>query len=527
MKQGGMTVKKDTKTKENIIHLKSRISRKSDPESATETGQENYLQALIDSFPFYAMLIDEDHNIILVNQLVSNGFGFDPKEIIGTYCPKTIHGLDHPFPGCPLEDALKLDKAVEKELFDSNLQMWSKSGVYPTPFRSRENKKIYFHFAQDITDQKLMQETNLRQSRITDTLNNLLKISLQTIPLVTQLEKILDYVTGITWLTLDSRGGIFLIEGEEKVLKLKVAKNLNPDLLKRCAEVPFGYCLCGKAALSREVEFADCVDHRHDIIYDGIVPHGHYCIPIKKEKRLLGVLVLYLHEGHKKVESEIEFLQAVSDILSGMIIRNETTKQLEATVGKLRTVLGGIIQTIDNLMEIRDPYTSGHQRRVADLARTIAMEMRLPETQVDSIRIAGVLHDIGKMTVPAEILSKPGRLNEFEFNIIKQHPEVGNHILKDIDFPWPIAKIVLQHHEKMNGSGYPSGTKGEEILIEARILAVADVVEAMSSHRPYRPALGIEKALEEITKNKGILFDTDVVDACVALFQEHRYSFKE
>jgi len=178
-------------------------------------------------------------------------------------------------------------------------------------------------------------------------------------------------------------------------------------------------------------------------------------------------------------------------------------------------------------METRDPYTSGHQRRVADLARTIALEMRLSETQVDSIRIAGVLHDIGKMTVPAEILSKPGRLNEFEFNIIKQHPEVGNHILKDIDFPWPIAKIVLQHHEKMNGSGYPSGTKGEEILIEARILAVADVVEAMSSHRPYRPALGIEKALEEITKNKGILFDTDVVDACVALFQEHRYSFKE
>lgn len=372
-----------------------------------------------------------------------------------------------------------------------------------------------------------MQETNLRQSRITDTLNNLLKISLQTIPLVTQLEKILDYVTGIAWLTLEEKGGIFLIEGEEKALKLKVAKKLNPEVLKRCAEVPFGYCLCGRAALSQEVVFADRVDHRHDIIYDEMLPHGHYCIPIKKEKRLFGVLVLYLHEGHKKVESEIEFLQAASDILSGMIIRNETTKQLEASVGKLRTVLGGIIQTIDNLMEIRDPYTSGHQRRVADLARTIAMEMRLPETQVDSIRIAGILHDIGKMTVPAEILSKPGRLNEFEFNIIKQHPEVGNHILKDIDFPWPIAKIVLQHHEKMNGSGYPSGTKGEEILIEARILAVADVVEAMSSHRPYRPALGIEKALEEITKNKGILFDTDVVDACVALFQEHRYSFKE
>ncbi|MCG2816452.1 MAG: PAS domain-containing protein, partial [Candidatus Aminicenantes bacterium] len=157
-----MDLKKDTNTKENVIHLKSGISRKSDPERAIVTGQENSLQALIDSFPFYAMLIDEDHNIILVNQLVSNGFGVDPKEIIGTYCPKTIHGIDHPFPGCPLEDALKLDKAVEKELFDSNFQSWTKSGVYPTPFKSCENKKIYFHFAQDITDQKLMQETNLR-----------------------------------------------------------------------------------------------------------------------------------------------------------------------------------------------------------------------------------------------------------------------------------------------------------------------------------------------------------------------------
>jgi putative nucleotidyltransferase with HDIG domain len=157
---------------------------------------------------------------------------------------------------------------------------------------------------------------------------------------------------------------------------------------------------------------------------------------------------------------------------------------------------------------------------VANLARAISSEMGLPNENVEGIRIAGIIHDMGKILVPAEILSKPGRLTENEFGIIKSHPQVGYDILKNIDFPWPVAQIVLQHHERMDGSGYPQGLQSEKILLEARILAVADVVEAMASHRPYRAALGIDKALEEISRNSGVLYDPEAVNACLKLFNE-------
>jgi len=187
--------------------------------------------------------------------------------------------------------------------------------------------------------------------------------------------------------------------------------------------------------------------------------------------------------------------------------------------------LEGAIQTLTITSEARDPYTAGHQRRVSDLAISIAQEMGLPENTVAGIRMAGLIHDIGKLAVPAEILSKPSKINDLEFQLVKTHPEVGYDILKKIDFPWPVADIVLQHHERMNGSGYPRKLKGPDIIIEARIINVADVVEAMASHRPYRPSLGIEKSLEQISKNRGILYDDEVVEACLRLFREKRFKF--
>ena len=183
-----------------------------------------------------------------------------------------------------------------------------------------------------------------------------------------------------------------------------------------------------------------------------------------------------------------------------------------------RKVLEGAIEAIAMTLEMRDPYTAGHQQRVARLACAIAEEMGLPQQQIDGLRIAGLMHDLGKVTIPAEILSKPSKLTETEFSIIKNHPQVAYDILKKIDFPWPVADIVLQHHEYLDGSGYPQGLKEKDILLEARILTVSDVVEAMASHRPYRPALGIERALDEIKFGKGTKFDASVVDACLAIF---------
>jgi HD-GYP domain-containing protein (c-di-GMP phosphodiesterase class II)/DNA-binding LacI/PurR family transcriptional regulator len=198
---------------------------------------------------------------------------------------------------------------------------------------------------------------------------------------------------------------------------------------------------------------------------------------------------------------------------------------LSRNLTKLRKVMGGFIEAIAQTVETRDPYTAGHQRRVADLACAIAGEMKLPREIIEGIRTAGIVHDLGKISVPAEILNKPGRLKDIEFNLIKSHPMVAYDILKTIDFPWPIALIVLQHHERLDGSGYPGGLCSKDILLEAKVLCVADVVEAMASHRPYRPSLGIEIALEEIIKNRGLLYDTEVVDSCLTLFRTKGYKF--
>ena len=193
------------------------------------------------------------------------------------------------------------------------------------------------------------------------------------------------------------------------------------------------------------------------------------------------------------------------------------------TLEKLRKAYGATIQVMVAAVDTRDPYTAGHQLRTANLSRAIAQEMGLTQEKIDGIRMAASIHDIGKLSVPAEILSKPTRLSDIEFTLIKEHARRGFEILREVESPWPLAEIVYQHHERLDGSGYPRNLKGDEILLEARILAVADVVEAMASHRPYRPALGIDSALKEIAENRGIFYDPEVVDACLKLFQEKGY----
>jgi putative nucleotidyltransferase with HDIG domain len=239
-----------------------------------------------------------------------------------------------------------------------------------------------------------------------------------------------------------------------------------------------------------------------------------------------------LRKIHSELEARIE--QRTIDLLNlneklkqDIVKRESAEAETQSTLAKLRRAMGGVIQAMALTVERRDPYTAGHQRRVSDLARGMATEMGLPNHQVDGIRMAGLIHDLGKICVPAEILSKPGGLTEIEHSLIKDHPQVGYEILKEIEFPWPVAKIVLQHHERMDGSGYPAGLAAADIITEARTLAVADVVEAMASHRPYRPTLGREMALEEISKNSGILYDPDVVDACLKLLKEKGFKFRQ
>ncbi len=200
--------------------------------------------------------------------------------------------------------------------------------------------------------------------------------------------------------------------------------------------------------------------------------------------------------------------------------------RLEESLARLQTMTEEVIRAIGAIVEVRDPYTAGHERRVSELVTAIAKQMGFDEESVSGMAVGALLHDVGKISVPAEILSKPGRLNDREFDLVKSHPQVTHDLLSGIEFPWPVAEMALQHHERMDGSGYPLGLAGDEIAMEARILAVSDVVEAMASHRPYRPALGVDAALEEIGDQRGTLYDPSVVDACVRIFREQGFSFE-
>jgi putative nucleotidyltransferase with HDIG domain len=256
-------------------------------------------------------------------------------------------------------------------------------------------------------------------------------------------------------------------------------------------------------------------------------------LPLTSNGRPFGALSIYSDETDVFNSEEVDLLKRLGDSLVYGVVAIHTHKKLNLAEGeakksldKLQKAFGAIIQVLEKTVEIRDPYTAGHQRRVADLAGHIAEEMGLSADRIDGIRITGIIHDIGKIHIPAEILSKPKALTSIEFSLIKTHPQVGADILEAIEFPWPVEKIVLQHHERVDGSGYPHGLFKKDILLESRIIGVADVVEAMASHRPYRPALGIDKALKEISDNRSILYDKDVVDVCLKLFKEKKYQFE-
>lgn len=224
-----------------------------------------------------------------------------------------------------------------------------------------------------------------------------------------------------------------------------------------------------------------------------------------------------------------EFVARLKRVLSERASKSDLNKALDdiqMNMDKLRSAMEGTVQAISVMVEMRDPYTAGHQQRVANLACAIAESMGLAADDVYGLRMASVIHDLGKITVPAEILSKPGRLSDLEFEMVKSHVQSGYDILKQIEFPWPLADIILQHHERMDGSGYPNGLHGEDILLPARILAVSDVFETIASHRPYRPSLGLTRALNELKENRNKLYDDQVVAVCLSLIEEGRFQFQ-
>ncbi len=364
-------------------------------------------------------------------------------------------------------------------------------------------------------------EAKYRKNYVTQmVVNSLLHVSLEEIPLQGILEKPIDLILTLPWLVGESTGCIYLVEDEPEVLVMKVQKGLDESLRATCGRLPFGECVCGKAARTQAVEYVSWSDGHHKAAVKDLPLHGHYCVPMLYAGRSLGVLNVQLPLGYQWNRQEEESLVAVADTLAGIIIRKRAEKERSESIEKLRSALEATIQAMALTVEVRDPCTSGHQRRVANLARAIAEEMGMGKDSVEGIHMAGLIHDLGKISVPAEILSKPTKLTQIEFGLIRIHAQAGYDILKEIEFPGPVAKVVYQHHERLDGSGYPAGLKGAEICPEAQVLAVADVVEAIASHRPYRPAKSIDSALEEIAGSRAVLYAPEVADACLRLFRD-------
>lgn len=255
-------------------------------------------------------------------------------------------------------------------------------------------------------------------------------------------------------------------------------------------------------------------------------------LPLLEGERAFGVLKVYAAERDAFNDAETDLIRELSeDLAFGILtLRSRRDKERLEAAGRagaerLKRALLGTIQAVALTVEKRDPYTAGHQQKTARLAVAIAEELGWPADQIEGMRLGAMIHDIGKIYVPAEILNRPGKLTDLEFGLIKSHPEVGYEILKDVELPWPVAQIILQHHERLDGSGYPAGLKEGDIIPEARLLAVADAIEAMATHRPYRPALGLDAGLAEIETQRGGLFDPEAVDACLRVFRERGFRF--
>jgi PAS domain S-box-containing protein len=293
------------------------------------------LQMLLDAFPFYVMVLDEDHKILLANKAMRGDLGLAPEKVVGEYCPKVVHGLEEPYPGCPLEEALEKGHDVEREFFDPDENRWINSAIYSTKRRTKDGKEIFIHFISDISEKKQANIEIEQNYEIQTVINSVLNLSLEDIALKEILKSTIDLILSIPWLAINSKGSIFLVEEKSEMLVMEAQSGLSKKIQMKCARIPLGKCLCGQAALTKEIQFADRIDDRHQILYKGISPHGHYCVPILFEGKTLGVINLYLREGHRKDQKEEDFLKAISNTLAGVIIRKQNDNKLKRREAEL------------------------------------------------------------------------------------------------------------------------------------------------------------------------------------------------
>lgn len=450
-------------------------------EDALHQSEKRY-RTLAEAANDMIFIIDHNWCVQYVNSCGAEKLGMQAPDIIG----KTLEALFHP----PITE--RMEKSLQ-EVFDTGKPIYSRN---QTPFRGQsswlgtwlspikdKNKNVtaVMGISRDITEHKQMEDT-LRESELKHR---------------TLIESIQD--------------GVFIIQDAKLIFANEAFARM------------FGYTvdeLIGMGFQSLVApEDLDMVTKRY------FKRQAGETVPKEYEFRILhkngSRIAVNMNVGISTYKDKIASMGTVKDITE----RKQSEEQLKDSLERLRKSFENTVSALASTAEARDPYTAGHQRRVAELAVAIASEMSLPKAQISAIRVAAVIHDLGKIAIPSQILTKPTTLTDAEFSLLKTHPQVAYDVLKSIEFPWPIAQIVLQHHEKINGTGYPQGLSGDQILLEAKIICAADSVEVMCTHRPYSPAMGINEALADIAKFSGTLYDSNVVNACVKLFTEKNFKW--
>jgi PAS domain S-box-containing protein len=470
-----------------ILSVAHDITERKRTEEALRESEERF-RKFADEATFEGIIIHDEGKILDVNKQFSTMHGYERTELMGIDSFKTIAPESRAM-------VLKHIQAGYEKPYEA-VALKKDGSAFPIEIHSKtipfHGKMVRAATVQDITERKRAEEALRTSEAQLSNAMEIAKLGYWEYDVAEDIFTFNDHFYEIFRTTAEKVGGY-------KMSSEQYAKQfIHPD------DISLVGIEIRKAIETTDQNFSRQLDHR--IIYaDGEIGY-------------ISVRFFIVKDSHGRT---VKTYGANQDITK----RKQTEEALQHSYEQLRETLMTTVSALTSMVEMKDRYTAGHQPKVAQLACAIAEAMGLSEEQIEGIRIAGLVHDIGKINIPAEILSKPGQLTEIQYDMVKMHPQASYDILKGIKFPWAVAQIALQHHERMDGSGYPQGLAGEEILLEARILAVANVVEAMTSHRPYRPAHDITETLQEISQKKGVFYDPDVVDACLKLFNEKRFTF--